>query len=651
MSDSTEPIVKHQTTMPEVAAGDQPQRHYTLSSELCHLIGVERSDAAERRSADEIVQMLLAAGALTVASTPVALAENAGKNRWQQALRPALAFRKTKGRDSWAKYQIHNRPTELAVRWDYDASRRAWESSETLIKMETTSFARGAMRECFRMKKMSQVSATFFYKMDWEACNNYVAKRYLIEETERETYFSDIEMQMLSKRDARQYNGLAPPKKVDFLHAFVVEVNRGGQQMLFCVERAIEAGHYLKHNNNSGFVEVGADESGDAYRATPNAFSRFTFHASAGERMIIDIQGVDDVYTDPQIHTVGGAEYGDGNLGVGGMALFFSTSQYDPLCRCLALPDFHLSDAERKRVHGNITANQNLSGSDARTALCKNPSALVQTAHKKMLQRRASLKSNAIGENELLLTALPLHLLREDAEGEQARQAGGLPPAGALGASPPSSGEGGEGGKGGGPAPIGLVHAKLAEFNLSGALPLLKDSPDVASAGYHLVCACAANEVKALRDMRALARGMSGDELLPGVRLTAGSQLDQLGEWLVPVLTARLAASGDATAMLETANDIAAAGEDGATNRAAAWVQAAIDAVGRAPAALRTELQLGGCAAHQLYERLAELQLKDGDEAAAGSSYESAAEAAMEAGKPKQSMKLQALAEQYASGA
>ena len=55
-----------------------------------------------------------------------------------------------------------------------------------------------------------------------------------------------------------------------------------------------------------------------------------------------------------------------------------------------------------------------------------------------------------------------------------------------------------------------------------------------------------------------------------------------------------------------------------------------------------------GRAPWELLVRLAELQLEGGDEAAAGESYASAAEAAMEAGKAKISMKLQMLAEQYA---
>lgn len=78
-----------------------------------------------------------------------------------------------------------------------------------------------------------------------------------------------------------------------------------------------------------GFVE---HEQCGAVRATPHAFSRFTYEASHGRLMVVDIQGVDDLFTDPQIHSFGaageGGEYGDGDLGVGGMALFFSTSAY-----------------------------------------------------------------------------------------------------------------------------------------------------------------------------------------------------------------------------------------------------------------------------------------------------------------------------------
>ena len=40
-------------------------------------------------------------------------------------------------------------------------------------------------------------------------------------------------------------------------------------------------------------------------RNTPHAFSHFTYEASKHTLVICDIQGVGDIYTDPQLHTTG----------------------------------------------------------------------------------------------------------------------------------------------------------------------------------------------------------------------------------------------------------------------------------------------------------------------------------------------------------
>lgn len=47
----------------------------------------------------------------------------------------------------------------------------------------------------------------------------------------------------------------------------------------------------------------------------PQAFSHFTFERSGHQLIVVDIQGVGDLYTDPQIHTERGTDFGDGNLG------------------------------------------------------------------------------------------------------------------------------------------------------------------------------------------------------------------------------------------------------------------------------------------------------------------------------------------------
>lgn len=90
--------------------------------------------------------------------------------------------------------------------------------------------------------------------------------------------------------------------------------------------------------------------------------------------MVVDIQGVGDLYTDPQIHTASGDRFGEGNLGVRGMALFFSSHVCNSLCEWLRLKKFSLSVIESRRLNeameaglsmnaGGMTADSNSTNS------------------------------------------------------------------------------------------------------------------------------------------------------------------------------------------------------------------------------------------------------------------------------------------------
>jgi elongation factor 2 kinase len=114
---------------------------------------------------------------------------------------------------------------------------------------------------------------------------------------------------MDAKRLCEAYNRSVPPppKQIDMLSAAVLQIQRPAlppglgsiSETGTCLVEPLVPGEYVKHSSNLGYVD-------ESKRLTPRCFSHFTFEATGGEAMVVDIQGVGDVLTDPQIHTADG---------------------------------------------------------------------------------------------------------------------------------------------------------------------------------------------------------------------------------------------------------------------------------------------------------------------------------------------------------
>ncbi|KAJ1481695.1 kinase-like domain-containing protein, partial [Baffinella frigidus] len=207
---------------------------------------------------------------------------------------------------------------EKAIKHEYDVETGKWRRTLVNVVIESAPFSQGAMRAAYHMRDLSASGDRAF-----------VAKIAKTPGTPVSQYFDDVRMQTESEKWARAFNSKRVPKRVEFIAAWVVELIDRTERPLCGVERFVP-GTYVKYANNWDWR--------DDRRYARQAFSHFTWEESKHTLLICDIQGVADMYTDPQIHSIDGTGYGQGNLGMRGVSKFLDAHTCNSICRFLKLP-------------------------------------------------------------------------------------------------------------------------------------------------------------------------------------------------------------------------------------------------------------------------------------------------------------------------
>ena len=125
-----------------------------------------------------------------------------------------------------------------------------WDTRCITVKMDNIPFARGALRLCYYCwLDESPVTGKPFKKDCGKEKHIFVAKLSIDPLEERATYFTDVQVQMYSRMIAEKFNAYDPPKKIEFLRAWLLELVERPSSPMYGLEKFI-FGPYRKHNNN-----------------------------------------------------------------------------------------------------------------------------------------------------------------------------------------------------------------------------------------------------------------------------------------------------------------------------------------------------------------------------------------------------------------
>uniref|UniRef100_A0A674P0C0 Transient receptor potential cation channel, subfamily M, member 7 n=1 Tax=Takifugu rubripes TaxID=31033 RepID=A0A674P0C0_TAKRU len=161
----------------------------------------------------------------------------------------------------------------------------------------------------------------------------------------------EIQQQRAAQKLTFAFDQIRPktiPYSPRFLEVFLLYCHSAGQW--FAIEECI-TGEFRKFNNNNG-EEINPT---NLLEETMLAFSHWTYEYTRGELLVLDLQGVGEILTDPSVIKSGekGSSdmiFGPANLGDDAIRNFRAKHNCNSCCRKLKLPDLKRNDYTPDKV-------------------------------------------------------------------------------------------------------------------------------------------------------------------------------------------------------------------------------------------------------------------------------------------------------------
>uniref|UniRef100_A0A3Q3VPH4 non-specific serine/threonine protein kinase n=1 Tax=Mola mola TaxID=94237 RepID=A0A3Q3VPH4_MOLML len=161
----------------------------------------------------------------------------------------------------------------------------------------------------------------------------------------------EIQQQRAAQKLTFAFNQIRPktiPYSPRFLEVFLLYCHSAGQW--FAIEECI-TGEFRKFNNNNG-EEINPT---NLLEETMLAFSHWTYEYTRGELLVLDLQGVGEILTDPSVIKSGEKGsydmiFGPANLGDDAIRNFRAKHNCNSCCRKLKLPDLKRNEYTPDKV-------------------------------------------------------------------------------------------------------------------------------------------------------------------------------------------------------------------------------------------------------------------------------------------------------------